>query len=216
MHNLPLHLHRQRRRHSVHINLVRIQPLGLKKKLVLRLVGKLDDLVLDRRAIARPDPLNPSRIHRRPMHILANNAQRLRRGECNVAAHLRLHNLLGPEAEWRRVHIARLFFKGVPLDRPPIQPRRRPCLQPASPQAQCSQRFSQQHRGRFAASSRRIPLLAAVNQPIQKRARSNNRGSGQQPAPIAQFQPQHPPPRTRRPRNFRRLVNTVVFLIPDT
>ena len=84
-----LHLHRQRSGHAVDVDLVRVQSLRLEKELVLRLVGELDDLVLDRRAIARPDALDLPGIHRRAVDVLADQPQRLRRGERDVAAHLR-------------------------------------------------------------------------------------------------------------------------------
>src|ERR1700675_3648939 len=70
--NRQLHINRQRSAHAVDIDLVRIQPLGLQKKLVRQFVGELDDLVFNRRTITRPRRLNLPAIHRRAMHILAN------------------------------------------------------------------------------------------------------------------------------------------------
>ncbi len=102
-HNLPLHLHGQRGGHAVDVDLVSVEALRLQKKLVLRLVGKLDDLVFDGRAIARPDAINLPGIHRRAMHIFANQAEGFRRGERDVATYLRLHNFFGSEAEGRGV-----------------------------------------------------------------------------------------------------------------
>ena len=82
----PLHVDRQRSRHAVDVDLVRVQPFGLEEKSGAALVRELDDLVFDRRTIARSDALDPPRVHRRPMHVLPDHALRLRRGERDVAA----------------------------------------------------------------------------------------------------------------------------------
>ena len=58
MHQRQLHVERQRRRDAVRIDLVRREPFGLEENLVARPVGEAHDLVLDRRAIARPDALD--------------------------------------------------------------------------------------------------------------------------------------------------------------
>ena len=58
MDDLPLHLHGQRGGHAVDVDLVGVEAFRLKKELVLGLVGKLDDLVFDGRAIARSDALD--------------------------------------------------------------------------------------------------------------------------------------------------------------
>ena len=110
-HDLPLHFHRQRGRHAVDVDLVRIQAFRFEEELMLRLVGELDDLVFDGRAIARADALDLAGVHRRAMHIFANDAQRFRSGEGDVAADLRLHDLLRAEAEGSRLGIARLLFE---------------------------------------------------------------------------------------------------------
>ena len=47
--NRQLHVHRQRGAHAVDVDLVRVQALGLEEELVHLLVGKLYDLVFDRR-----------------------------------------------------------------------------------------------------------------------------------------------------------------------
>ena len=125
VHNLPLHFHRQRGGHAVDVDLVRVQALGLEEELVLRLVRKLDDLVFDRRAVARADALDAARVHGRAMHVLANEAQRLRRGEGDVAADLRLNDLLGAEAEGRGIGVAGLLFEDLPIDGAAVEARRR-------------------------------------------------------------------------------------------
>ena len=64
LHHCDLHIARQRRAHAVEIDLVGVESFGLEKELVLQLVRKLDDLVFDGRAVARPDRLDLPRIHR--------------------------------------------------------------------------------------------------------------------------------------------------------
>ena len=59
--NCKLHFDRQRCAHAVDVDLVRVQAFGLEEELVRRLVGKLDDLVFDRRAVARADGLGSGR-----------------------------------------------------------------------------------------------------------------------------------------------------------
>jgi len=150
--NRQLHINRQRSAHAVDIDFVGVQPLGFQKKLVRQLVGKLDDLVFNRRAIPRPRRLNLSAIHRRAMHVLANDAMRLFRRKSDIAGHLRLvmRNSMRTKAEGRGIRIARLLFKARPVDGASVQPRRRPGLKPASAQPQLLERFAQQNRCRFA------------------------------------------------------------------
>ena len=64
-------------RHAVDVDLVRVQAFGLEEELVRALVGELDDLVFDRRAVARADGLDLAAVHRRAMHVLADDAMRL-------------------------------------------------------------------------------------------------------------------------------------------
>src|SRR5260370_23772371 len=105
-----LHNKRQRSAHTVDIYLVRVQALGFQKELVRQFVGELDDLVFNRRTIPRPRRLNLPAVHRRAMHVLANDAMRLFGGERDVARHLRvvMGNAPGAKAEWSRVQVARL------------------------------------------------------------------------------------------------------------
>ncbi len=135
-----------------------------------RLVGELDDLVLNRRTVARPNRLDLPTVHGRAMDVLANDFVRLGRGECDVAGHLLIvmRHPPGTKAERRRVVIARLHRELRPVDAASVKPRRRARLQAATAQAQCLQRLAQQHGGGLATAPRGILLLAAMNQPIKK------------------------------------------------
>jgi hypothetical protein len=57
-HEFALHVEGQARRDAVGVDLVGVQALGLDENLVREFVGEAHDLVLDRRAIARPDALD--------------------------------------------------------------------------------------------------------------------------------------------------------------
>ena len=102
------------------------------------LVGKLDDLVFNRRAIARADGLNLPAVHRRAVHVLADDAMRFGRSPGDVARHLRImmRNALGAEAEWRWVGVSGLFLKPRPVDGAAIESRRSASLQAATAQAE--------------------------------------------------------------------------------
>src|SRR6202795_5377752 len=121
------------------------------------------------------------------MDVLANNAMRLFRGKRDVARHLRVVMGHAPRAktEWSRIQIARLPLKTRPFNRPPVKPRRRSRLKPASPQPKLLKRFSKQNRRRFSRTSRRILLLAAMNQPVKKSPSSNDDCIRRNTSPIA-------------------------------
>src|SRR5580658_859144 len=122
---------------------MRVQPFGLQKKLVRQFVGELDDLVFNRRTIPRSRRLDLPAIHRRTMHVLANNAMRLFGGKSDVARHLRIMMRHSPraKAERSRVQISRLALEARPINGASIKPRRRSGLEPASAQPQLLERF---------------------------------------------------------------------------
>ena len=183
-----LHINRQRSAHAVHVDLVRVQALGLQEKLVRQFVGKLDDLVFNRGTITRPRRMNLSAVHRRTMHVLANDAMRLFGGERDIARHLRIvmRNPPRSEAERSGIHISRLPLEARPVNRASVEPRRRPGLEPASAQAKLLERFAQQNRRRFSRTPRRILLLTAVNQPVKKSPGSDDDRIRRNAPPVAQ------------------------------
>jgi len=147
------------------------------------------------------------------MHILTNQPQRLRRCMRDMAVDLpqRQRSALRkrrPKAERRRIDISRLLFKLSPINRPSIQPRRSPRLQPALPQTQPLQALAQQNTGWLTTPPRRILLLPTMNQPIQKRPSSNNRRPGIDHPPIPQLQPTHNLAIQRIPRNSFECLNS--------
>ena len=63
-------------RDPIHIVLPSVKSLGLQEDLVAIFLCKLDDLVFNRRAVARPCALNSPGIHRRFVQIVANHIVR--------------------------------------------------------------------------------------------------------------------------------------------
>ena len=70
---------RQRGRNAVRIDRVIVEPFRLQENLVAVALAEADDLVLDRRAIARAAARDLAGIHRRTMHIGADDRVRRRR-----------------------------------------------------------------------------------------------------------------------------------------
>src|SRR3954468_10125030 len=151
---------------------MRIQAFGLEEELVRGLVGKLDDLIFDRRAIARSDRLNLAAVHGRAMNVFADDAVSFGGGPGDVARHLGVvvRHLLSTETEWRRISIARLNLKLGPVDAAAVEAGRSAGLQAASAQAEIFQSFAEQHRVRLTRTTGGVLLLTAMDQPVEKRS----------------------------------------------
>src|ERR1700722_12996033 len=108
--NLKLHFHRQGCAHAVDVNLVSVQTFRFEEKLVSHLVGELDDLVLDRRAIARADGMNLAAVHGRTMDVFTDDALSFGCGPGDVAGDLGIvmGDAAGAKAERRGIDVAGL------------------------------------------------------------------------------------------------------------
>ena len=71
------------------------------------------------------------------VHVFADEAQRFRRGEGDVARDLRLRNFSGAKAEGSGVGVAGLLLKHLPFDGAAVEARRRAGLEAAGAQAVC-------------------------------------------------------------------------------
>ena len=80
-------------------------------------LGEAHHLVLDRRAIARPDPGDLAGIKRRAVEIGADHGVRRRCRLGDVADHLRRRDPLGQERERHRRVVAGLHVEPGPVDR---------------------------------------------------------------------------------------------------
>src|SRR5438445_3365796 len=121
------------------------------------------------------------------MHIFANDAVRLWRGPRDVAGHLRvvMRHAPGAKTERGRIDVTGLHRKARPVDSACIEPWRSARLQPAASQSELLQRFAQQNCVRLAGASRRILLLAAMNQPVEKCSGGDDDGLRADRAPVA-------------------------------
>src|SRR5205814_3245107 len=160
MQKLQLYLIRQTRGDPVNVVFFRMTALGLQKKLMRGLVGKLHDLVLDRRTIARTGTLYPAGVKRRTMQILLDDFVGLRSGVGNPAGHLfhvelasvikiKAENLVfGPshvlvKRESRRHLISELDLALREIDRTRIEPTGRTRLESSNIEAHFSEAGAQ-------------------------------------------------------------------------
>ena len=167
---------------------MRVEAFGLEEELVLLLVGEADDLVFDRRAVARADGVDLPRVHRRARDVFADDAQRLRRGVGDVAADLALGNLAGAEAEGRRLGVAGLLLEARPVDGAAVEARRGSGLEPAAAQAEALERFAEENGRRLAAASGGVLLLAAVDESVEEGSGGDDDGSGEDAASVAELE----------------------------
>ncbi|MDR9356858.1 hypothetical protein FEO99_05758 [Burkholderia multivorans] len=170
MHKLELHVERQARRNPVRVELVGRQPFRLEEDLVRFLRSESMNLVLDRRAVARPHAFDHARVHRRTVETAANDVVRALVRVRDPARQL-LRMLLGTaeEREHRnRIEIARLLFELREIDRAAVDTRRRSGLQPALRQLQLLQARRQRHGGRVARATARIVVQTDVDLAVQE------------------------------------------------
>ena len=85
-----LHVFRQRRRDAVRINGVIVETFRLQENLMAVALAEFDDLVFDRRTITRARARDLSGIHRRAMHVGANDVVRRRDRARDAALDLRI------------------------------------------------------------------------------------------------------------------------------
>src|SRR5258706_1553779 len=121
------------------------------------------------------------------MHVLANDAMSLRGRPRDVARNLRImmRHALGAKAERSGIGVSRLFREARPVDRAPVKARRRSSLEPASAQAEILQGFAKKNGVWLARAPRRILLLAAMNQAVEKRSSRDDHGLRADGAAIA-------------------------------
>ena len=119
-HHLFLHIDRHARGHSVDVDLVRIEALRLEKYLVPPPIRELDDLVLDRGAVARSHALYLAAVERGPAQAVLQDVVGALIGIRDVALDLIALDRLGAERKRCWHGIARLGFEGIPVDRPAI------------------------------------------------------------------------------------------------
>ncbi len=182
-----LDIHRQGGGHAVDVDLMRVQPFRLEKKLMLQLLWKADDLIFNRRTVARAGRLNLPGIHGRAMHILANDGERFRRGEGDVATDLRPSDGFGAKAERRGFGVAGLLVKLRPIDGAAVDAWRGSRLEAAIAQAQALQGFAEKHGCGLPAATGGIMLFAAVDEAIQECSGGDDGRAGVDDTSVAQL-----------------------------
>src|SRR5579875_2001180 len=128
-HNPRLYIDGHACRQPIYVNLVRVEALRLKKNLVTSFVGKLYNLIFNRRTVPRPKTFNLPAIERRAPDILPQNPVRffgwIRQKTSNLLAVYPIRE----EGKRRRVRIAVLRLKTRPVNGAAIEPRWRARLQ---------------------------------------------------------------------------------------
>ena len=147
-------------------------------------LSKPHHLVFDRRTITRAHTGNSTAIDSGAMQIGADNRVGCRCGGGNPAFGLRVHDRRRHRAERFRHRIPMIGRQTGPVDRCPLQPRRRPRLQPAKRQVQPRQGLRQANRWRFANPPCRRLGIPNMDHPTQKRARGQHRRTASDPGSI--------------------------------
>ena len=142
------------------------------------LVGKPVDLVLDRRAVARPLTGNLAAIHRRQMHRFGNDPVRFRRCAGDAAFNLRHVNPCGHGRKRHRRIVCRLHIKRRPVDRPPVKACRCACFQTAYRKIKRPQPRCQRVGWCLTDTARRGHLAAKMDQPAKKGAGCQHNSTG--------------------------------------
>ena len=150
-HHRFLHIGRQTGGDAVRIYLVRIEPFRLHVNLVAVARGKTRHLVFHRRAIARARAFDDTREHGRTFGGGTDDVVRARVRMRDVAGNLPRMMFATPQkAEHRPRLVTGLQFHGGPVQRAPIQPRRRTGLQATGIHSQPTQTIRQAHGGGVA------------------------------------------------------------------
>ena len=110
--------------------------LGFEEDLVTVFFGEPDNLVFDRRAVARPSCFDLATVHRSPMQVVANQLMDRRRGLGQPAVPLWPIDRSGQETEGLGIHVAGLLLESFEVDRLPVQSRWRPGLESLQFEAQ--------------------------------------------------------------------------------
>ena len=129
--NFELHVLRKRSRNTVRIDGVVVQAFGLEENLMAFAVAELDDLVLDRRAVARPDAFDRAGIHGRAAEIGTDQFMRRRHGAGYSAMDLRIEDAVGHQRERHWIIVRCLAFQRRPIDGSTVEARGRPGLEPS-------------------------------------------------------------------------------------
>src|SRR3954447_8428777 len=106
------------------------------------LIGKFNDLVFNRGAIARADAFNLAAVEGGTGNGFGQDAVGLVSGVSQIALNLSTVDLFGKERERGGIRIARLRLKARPVDGAAIEPGRRTGFQPSPLQIELAELVS--------------------------------------------------------------------------
>ena len=158
-------------------------------------LAEAHDLVFDRGAIARAAARDLAGIHRRAMHVGADDLVRRRRRAGDAALDLRRFDPLGQHRERLGRIVARLHLERGPVDGLAVEPRRRAGLEPAQRKPKPLQRERKPDGRRFADPAGRGLLFADMDQAAQEGAGGQHHGAAASSRPSARRTPVTAPSR---------------------
>ncbi len=134
-----LHIRRHRRGHTLQVHLSRAVARRFDKELMPLLFREANDLVLDRRAVARTGAVYVARIHRAARQVRADYVVRALVRVDDVtrrAFHAAQRILPRPPRKRQRLVVAGLQLQRVEVDRPAVDSDRRARLKPSERHAE--------------------------------------------------------------------------------
>jgi hypothetical protein len=102
------------------------------------------------------------------MDVLADETQRFRGGEGDVASNLRLNYLLCSEAERGWIGVAWLFFECVPTDCAAVEAGRCSGLEAAGAEAEGAEGLAEEDAGGLATAAGGVALFATVDEAVEE------------------------------------------------
>ncbi len=139
-------------------------------------MGELDDLILDRRAIARPDTLDLAAVERRPVEVFPDDGVRPVVRIARVANDPVLEGRPGPKGEGHGRFVARLGGERNPVDGVRVEPHGCPRLKAKRFETGLFQVFRQVHGGWFIGPSGRVAVEADVDDAVEEGPGGNDHG----------------------------------------
>ncbi|CCJ83103.1 hypothetical protein BN134_3876 [Cronobacter dublinensis 1210] len=166
---MHLHVKRQAGRDAVRINFVTGEPFRLKEDLVRVAIGEAHHFIFDRRAVARPDPLDNACVHRAAIEVIADHVMGFFVGVRDVARHLaRMLTRRPHERKDRHWVVAMLLIEHAEIDSARIDTRRRPGFQATDAQRQFTQSTRQRYGRRIACTAAAVVIKPDMNFAVEE------------------------------------------------
>src|SRR5688500_9158004 len=138
------------------------------------LLREADDLVLDRRTVARTGGADLAGVHRRAVKIRANEVVRERAGVRQPAEDLRVFEAIGQDRERTRALVARSNLELRVVDGRFVDTRRRAGLEPAEAQAERAKGIGERFGGELAETAAGGLYFARMHERTEKCAGGNH------------------------------------------